>query len=546
MADADDRPPVPIPSASSGTASLWAHGFWDVVKAKSESILSTVTKDLNEFVTIVDEDVHDVAKKAESAVKDINVAELLQPEDGVRRDFPPDYNDPMQFARAPNDPEPTETELAPLLAPETQAKAEEVVHKVLDSLDKIEGGLEKIEDHLEASLSHAWKNTADFLSKAVAFKAPPRRMSRPSTSTTSPPPRAVTTILDERQAIQFGYAKQNHKIVALQSDPATYTDDPQETEEYANWCSTFDIAAKTEEIDFLLRTHLDMQSLHTRIVPAIIPYRQFWQRYFYRLEKLKKEEERRAAIVKRATNAEEESFSWDADDDADSQQSLAPLAPVTPAVPENAPPPPSADDKGEPQSLAPAPALATTIESSSKQDSQSALPPPSSEPSLDSPSLPPTITPAEPPSDDISSAPVPPPVSVPSSEASPPPSQPDPIIQPTTSSAADSSTSLEEPAVVLSQPIVIVTSSSSLSLSPPSSSSLINIEQETPLVAKEDNLSLELLPTTVSPPSEGSGSWVDVEADGSSAVPPVAIPPPALTSSAPREKKDTEDWGDWE
>jgi hypothetical protein len=127
--------------------------------------------------------------------------------------------------------------------------------------------------------------------------------------------------------------------VALQNELTTYCTEPVEQEEFLAWKKEFRIQSLTDEISRLWTTNEKIREIHTKlgnkqlqlifyancffghlifqIVPLAVSYADFWERYYFKLHKLNQEEERRAALVKRATNTyqEEEEVGWDMDDD---------------------------------------------------------------------------------------------------------------------------------------------------------------------------------------------------------------------------------------
>lgn len=103
-------------------------------------------------------------------------------------------------------------------------------------------------------------------------------------------------------------------------------------EDFKLWRSTFPIERKTDEISQILSTNDKIREAHSKLgwchtpyytfthmtpalisltphttphthtVPVVVSYGKFWERYFYRLNKLHQEEERRAALVKRESH----------------------------------------------------------------------------------------------------------------------------------------------------------------------------------------------------------------------------------------------------
>ena len=110
-------------------------------------------------------------------------------------------------------------------------------------------------------------------------------------------------------------------VAAMQRDSSTYCDEPEDEEEFAVWCNSFDLPGMKPDIAKLLSENTFMSELQARIVPVVVDYESFWTRYYYRLHKL---EERHAKVTALAMRAEagvnEDEVGWDMDDDDDEEE----------------------------------------------------------------------------------------------------------------------------------------------------------------------------------------------------------------------------------
>ncbi|KAJ4845717.1 hypothetical protein Tsubulata_014591 [Turnera subulata] len=114
------------------------------------------------------------------------------------------------------------------------------------------------------------------------------------------------------------YNRFEMQVRAVQGDKETYCKEPEDREEYEKWRSGFVLQEKTEEIDGLIKENRVVSEIYSEVVPSEIDNAGFWSRYFYRMHKLKQAEEARALLVKRAISGEEEEdLSWDFDDEAE-------------------------------------------------------------------------------------------------------------------------------------------------------------------------------------------------------------------------------------
>ncbi|XP_052188875.1 uncharacterized protein LOC127799160 [Diospyros lotus] len=112
------------------------------------------------------------------------------------------------------------------------------------------------------------------------------------------------------------YSRIDAQIRAIQRDLNTYCKEPESLEEYNEWKLGFNLDEKGEEIEILIEQNWLIQELYDQVVPSMFDRETFWSRYFYKVYKVRKAEEARAKLVKRAISGEEEEeLSWDVDDD---------------------------------------------------------------------------------------------------------------------------------------------------------------------------------------------------------------------------------------
>nr|XP_051221362.1 uncharacterized protein LOC127339565 [Lolium perenne] len=108
------------------------------------------------------------------------------------------------------------------------------------------------------------------------------------------------------------------QLRALQSDPATFAADPDDAEDFAAWRreAGFSVDERQEEIEALCYESDAVEGMLDRLVPDAVDAELFWARYFYRVHRLKQQEDARAKLVKRViAQEEEEDLSWELDDE---------------------------------------------------------------------------------------------------------------------------------------------------------------------------------------------------------------------------------------
>ncbi|KAJ4878785.1 BSD domain-containing protein [Raphanus sativus] len=118
------------------------------------------------------------------------------------------------------------------------------------------------------------------------------------------------------------YSRFDAQVRAVQGDVTTYSEEPEDSDDYNKWESDFSLGDKAEEMESLLEGNGDMKGVYKRLVPSVVDHETFWFRYFYKVYKLKQAEDLRANLVKRAISLDdEEELSWDIDDEEETSSS---------------------------------------------------------------------------------------------------------------------------------------------------------------------------------------------------------------------------------
>ncbi|CAD6222804.1 unnamed protein product [Miscanthus lutarioriparius] len=117
------------------------------------------------------------------------------------------------------------------------------------------------------------------------------------------------------------YSRFEAQLRALQADPATFMSDPEDAEDFAAWSEGFSLDEREEEIEALCYDSDALEAMADRLVPDAVPRQVFWARYFYRVHKLKQQEDARAKLVQRVIAQEEdEDLSWEVDDEEEEEE----------------------------------------------------------------------------------------------------------------------------------------------------------------------------------------------------------------------------------
>ncbi|XP_064604749.1 BSD domain-containing protein 1-like [Liolophura sinensis] len=125
------------------------------------------------------------------------------------------------------------------------------------------------------------------------------------------------------------YDRSRARLTAIQLDPGTYCSQPSgPVEQYEMWRENFDLECKKGDISEMLVSRVEVRALYTKLVPSEVSHADFWARYFYKVHQLELDEARKVALMKRAEQTRDESFSWDDDEGSDSEDKTIPPAEV--------------------------------------------------------------------------------------------------------------------------------------------------------------------------------------------------------------------------
>lgn len=112
------------------------------------------------------------------------------------------------------------------------------------------------------------------------------------------------------------YSRIDATIKAIQCDAKTYCDEPEDVIDYNEWKLGFVLEEMSGEIEDLIKENGVIDEIYSEVVPSRFDQETFWCRYFYKVYRIRKADEARARLVKRAISGEEEEeLSWDVDDE---------------------------------------------------------------------------------------------------------------------------------------------------------------------------------------------------------------------------------------
>ncbi|WJX20023.1 hypothetical protein P8452_09628 [Trifolium repens] len=191
------------------------------------------------------------------------------------------------------------------------AKSESIIETYRRDLQEFSTGLkneiEVAQDSVGEIGSTVIKGTAQIISQG---KEAILAVNLDSDNATS----SATTNRDSNSLDSKRYSRFDAQIGAIQGDAGTYTDVPEDLDEFNEWKLGFVLDGKSDEMESLFRENDAMESVYKRVVPNSIDHETFWYRYYYKVYRLKKAEDVRAKLVRRISK-DEEDLSWDVEDD---------------------------------------------------------------------------------------------------------------------------------------------------------------------------------------------------------------------------------------
>ncbi|KAM4700904.1 BSD domain-containing protein 1 isoform 2-T2 [Discoglossus pictus] len=127
----------------------------------------------------------------------------------------------------------------------------------------------------------------------------------------------VITLMATPSGTTEPYDSTKARLYSLQSDPATYCNEPDGSPAHFDlWLTHWDPEERKKDISDLLVTSPSIRALYTKMVPAAVSHSEFWQRYFYKVHQLEQEEARREALKQRAEQSvHSEEHQWEEEED---------------------------------------------------------------------------------------------------------------------------------------------------------------------------------------------------------------------------------------
>lgn len=129
--------------------------------------------------------------------------------------------------------------------------------------------------------------------------------------------------LRRRSSVGSGiYSRFDAQLRAIQCDVGSYVEDPEDTGEYEKWKEGFVLEEKREEVERVRGESGEVEGMFGKLVESgEVEEGVFWRRYLFRVWELKRRENVREMLVKRAIEVDdEEELSWDVDDEDEDEE----------------------------------------------------------------------------------------------------------------------------------------------------------------------------------------------------------------------------------
>ncbi|KAK4372493.1 hypothetical protein RND71_007877 [Anisodus tanguticus] len=198
---------------------------------------------------------------------------------------------------------------------ETATIREVASRAVKDLPARLESGAAVAQESLE-SVGQAIDNIGSTVSEIIAHGKESILVNNDSDSELSENSNRSSSLEQNLNLNAKPYSRIDATIRAMQCDAKTYCEEPEDIIDYNEWKLRFVLEEMNAEIEDLNKENGVIDEIYSEVVPSRVDQETFWSRYFYKVYRIRKAEEARARLVKRAISGEEEEeLSWDVGDE---------------------------------------------------------------------------------------------------------------------------------------------------------------------------------------------------------------------------------------
>ena len=164
--------------------------------------------------------------------------------------------------------------------------------------------LQRAEDAADEALIKFGTGLRDFLRDAITI-APPSATATagaPGSSAAAASGAGGSTVLFESKDAQgkrvIHTSRFDAQLHVIHTSPDSFAKDPASSDEFVAWSGSFDIDQKTADIASDLNKYPELRTTMEKLVPATVPYADFWKRYYFLRHGIETAEARRRDLLK--------------------------------------------------------------------------------------------------------------------------------------------------------------------------------------------------------------------------------------------------------
>ncbi|KAG7381124.1 BSD domain-containing protein 1 [Phytophthora pseudosyringae] len=295
--------------------------FYSVVNAikdKSAEAMTTLSSDLQDFRSIVQEDVAELSKNVRQNMQDgrLSVDRSSDDEEAKQDQDRDQEKDQDKQDRKPKGPTLTATEEQDeddmadpltslknsLFAFDVSSSLNSVGSSVQGSLTSVQGSLTSVGSKLTSlnvgtSLGSLEAMGSKLLNSADEFLGT----------------LAGDSAYEDEELSESELSARRFRLLALQEDSETYVDPPLDVETFEKWKLTTPAEQLAEIQKEVLENYPTVGAKFTELVPSVVEADVFWAHYIYKASLLAAQEQRGADLLEHALNDDEEEIGWDVD-----------------------------------------------------------------------------------------------------------------------------------------------------------------------------------------------------------------------------------------
>jgi hypothetical protein len=263
------------------TTSPWGvrlGGFLGTVKKQGESVYTSAQKELAQ----AQKELAEVGEDATKGFTDLR-------ESIINRTRSLSLNTaPQDGSKDPEDNQTTPTKTKAPTSEEASQESGDILTKLRTEASKRLKDLQKAEDAADEALLRFGTNVRDFLRDAISI-APPDGSTQGNT---------VLFESKDAQGKRVIHASRfDAQLHVIHTSTDSFSKDPSGAE-YEQWIKDFDVEKKTGDISGDLEKYPELRETMEKLVPAQIPYADFWKRYYFLRHGIETAEARRRDLLK--------------------------------------------------------------------------------------------------------------------------------------------------------------------------------------------------------------------------------------------------------